>query len=269
MLEQVKEQCRQLFSKVRSLTENGLNKVHSPQTLRTVLFIIAGVIGTGIAVVAVVKFMEMIFSIAYNFFERHFFGITCLIGIGCYIKTYKDKKNEEEARRQREEKMEGDRKKLKFATGTYDKLRRFLYTSVLIEPNIEDLTGLYRPLNATELGDVKHGYYITNGLVHYQFRVPKRTLDDLDIATVTSILQSLLDLKIGTIGISGLLSPTHQSSNDILMISEIADMKTYAQITLIFDFNGEFAEQMAYDRAIVESMNRSTIERTLVDKDYG
>lgn len=264
----IKEQLDRLISLTGTLVQSGLEKARTHQILKKAVLIIASIVGVCIAIVIAVKFIEMFLSVIYRFFERHFFGITCLIGAGCYVKTKRDEKIEKEANRLREAALETDRRKLKFALGTYDKLRRFLYAVVLIEPNTEELTGLYRPLNAVELGDAKNGYYISNGLIYYQFRLPKRTLDNLDITATTSILQNLIDQKIGTYGINGLISPTHQTSNDILMISEIADMKTYAQLTLVLDFNGDYSEQVLYDRAIMDSMNRTNIERALADKDY-
>ena len=56
--------------------------------------------------------------------------------------------------------------------------------------------------------------------------------------------------------------------NDVLMVSDISDMKTHVILTTVLSFNGEYADQKAYDRSIADSLNISTVERTLDDYDY-
>lgn len=250
------------------IPKEGLFKASHSEKWKTGASIVAMIALAALVIVTTVKLIEVAFSAVYAFFERHFFGIGLALGLWFYYRTWRQEQKEQRQRQLLEEKAEQDKRMIKFAEGAYDKIRKFLYTLVLIEPNFEELTGLYRPLSAAEMGSARNCFFISNGMIHYQFRIPKRSLDTLSIATVTSIIQSMIEQKISIYGIPDLLSPTHDSRSEILIVSRVSDMKTYAELLLVLDWDGNYMEQAAYDRSIIESINRSNVERTLEDCDY-
>ncbi|MEY8356730.1 hypothetical protein AALB39_25730 [Lachnospiraceae bacterium 54-53] len=264
----INHKLKQNFKSICTYTKDGLLKARSNgihKKIAIVLFYAA----CGIAVMLIlIQLASYLFSVLYGFINQHFFGLAAVGGTISYFLHRKKERENLRKKQELEEIAAKDKIRSRFAESSYDKVRNFLYTVVLVEPNFEALTGLYRPINPMELGDGRTNTYIKNRIIFHQFRIPKTAMEDIDTTLVTSVMQSLLDKKIGTYGIPYMISPTHSAHNDILMVHSIKDLKTYVDLTTALTFNGEYAEQASYDKAISEALFRTDVDRTLEDSDY-
>lgn len=256
-LQSLVESIKDEHSKARS---NGLYKKLG--------MLLLGTIGIFFSIFFLIRMATYLFETITEFIQMHFLSVSAVSLGGIWLRLAYLEKRDKRRKEEQERDLAKDRVKIKFSHGSYENVRKFFYTLVLNESNFESLTGLYRPLNPAELGSPSTGSYIRNSLVHHQFRIPKTCLDDVNVSLLNSVIQSIIDQKMSVYGISGIIGPTHTNRSDILMISDISDMKTHVMLTTVLSFNGEYAEQAAYDRAIIDSLNTSTVERSLDDYDY-
>ena len=256
------------FQSLADSIKDGLSQARSNGLYKKVAIILLGFIGIFCAVFIFIRLATYLFEAIYNFINMHFFTLAAIALGGTWLRLKSIEKRDQRIKEEQERKLSNDRIKMKFSEGSYDKIRKFLFTQILNEANFENLTGLYRPVNPAELGNAQTGNYLKNGLIFHQFRIPKVCLEDVNVSLVTSVIQSGIEQKISVYGIPGIISPTHMNRNDVLMVSDISDMKTHVILTTVLSFNGEYADQAAYDRSITDSLNISTVERTLDDYDY-
>lgn len=259
-------------SSLQSLTESikkGHSKACSNGVYKKIGIMLLITVGAFFATYILERITTYLFYAITEFVQTHFLGVS--IGALCVIYlrlTYLEKRDQRKKEEQ-ERVLARDRIKLKFSQGAYEQVKKFLFLQILNEPHFESLTGLYRPLNPAELGSPHMGVFIRDSLIHLQYRIPKTCLDDVNVSLLNSVIQSIIDQKIRVQGIPGILSPTLSANrSDILMISDISDMKTHIVLICVLTFNGEYAEQAAYERAMIDSLNTSTVERSLDDYDY-
>lgn len=256
---------------IQSLTQSlkdGHAKARSTGLYKKLGMFLLGTIGIFFALFFFIRMTTYLFETITEFIHMHFLGVSAVSLGGIWLRLAYLEKRDKRRKEEQERDLAKDRVKLKFSHGSYEKVRKFLFTLVLNESNFESLTGLYRPLNPAELGSPNTGSYMKEGLIFHQYRIPKTCLDDVNVSLLNSVIQSIIDQKISVYGISGIISPTHTNQSDILMISDISDMKTHVMLTTVLSFNGEYAEQAAYDRAMIDSLNINTVERSLNDYDY-
>ena len=256
------------FQSLATFIQDGLSQARTKGLYKKLATVCIGVIGIFFAIFFFIKLATYLFETIYNFINMHFFAVATTTLGGIWLRLRWGEKRDQRNKEEQERKLSNDRVKMKFSEGSYDKVRKFLFTQILNEANFESLTGLYRPVNPAELGNAQTGNYLKNGLIFHQFRLPKVCLDDVNISLITSVLQSMIEQKISVYGIPGIISPTHMNRNDVLMISDVSDMKTHVILTTVLSFNGEYADQAAYDRSITDSLNITTAERSLDDYDY-
>ncbi|WP_313185435.1 hypothetical protein [Lacrimispora sp.] len=262
------DNIKMFFQSLTESIKDGHSKARSNGLYKKLGMFLLGTIGIFLTIFFLIKMATYLFETITEFIQIHFFGVAATALGGIWLRlTYLEKRDKKKTEEQ-ERALAKDRVKLKFSHGSFEKVRKFLFTQVLNESNFESLTGLYRPLNPAELGSPSTGSYIKDGLIFHQFRIPKTCLDDINVSLLNSVIQSIIDQKISVYGIFGIISPTHTNRSDILMISDISDMKTHVILTTVLSFNGEYSEQAAYDRAMIDSLNINTVERSLDDYDY-
>jgi len=257
-----------IFQSIVTYVKDGISKARSKGVRKKIMLVLFYAF-FGIAVLLLfIKLASYLFSVLYEFINQHFLGLAAIGGTIGYLIHRKKERDRIRKKREQEEITARDKVRSRFAEGSYDKIRGFLYTTVFVEPNFEALTGLYRPINPMELGNERTNTYIKNGVIFHQFRIPKAAMEDIDVTLVTSVIQSLLDKKISVYGIPSIISPIHSTHNDILMIHSIKDLKTYVDLTTALTFNGEYEEQASYDRAVSDFLSNTNSDRTLKDSDY-
>lgn len=261
----MKDKLDQVFSDVCPVLKEWLEKARVNRLPQKVLKCFGGLAVSIILIIMLINGLSYLFNTIYKFIDRHFFGVATLVAGGGYLAYRHDRKKAERMKLIAEEQRGLDSQKKRFLRGCYSRIALFIYSEICTAPNFAELTSCQRPLRPEDMGNKELDSYALNGIMYVRFSLPKMSTELLKTSMVSSVIQGLIDQRIKTGG----LQPFIQAGeNHYLYVDKCEDMQTYIVLTLVLSFDDTYIQQIAYQNAMNDVIERQNTIRQPEDNDY-